>query len=132
MNYMSDATRHSILPSRFRWLTALLGLAAVACAGLAAVEFRSLQHIIQVDVPLTEAELTRQPDSICGQFRTGLPKYRLRWDGEPPRAWLADRKSGEPLAPPLMSENSLSLNTRGVLWRGDSDCRFVIDKETYV
>ncbi|MDB5390663.1 MAG: rane protein of unknown function [Planctomycetaceae bacterium] len=129
---MPDATRQSILPGRFRWLAVLLGVASLACAGLAAVEFRSLQHIILVDVPLSEAELSRQPDSICGQFRTGLPKYRLRWDGEPPRAWLADHKTGEPLAPPLMSENSLSLNARGVLWRSNGDCRFVIDRETFV
>lgn len=129
---MTDATRQSILPRRFRWLATLLAFGSLACVGLAAVEFRALKHIILVDVPLSDAELTRQPDSICGQFRTGLPKYRLRWDGEPPRAWLADRKTGEALAPPLMSENSLSLNSRGVLWRGDSDCRFVIDKETFV
>jgi hypothetical protein len=132
MIHMSDATRPSILPGRFRWLAVLLGLASFVSVGLAAVEFRALQHVIQIDVPLSEADLTRQPDSICGQFRTGLPKYRLRWDGEPPRAWLADRKTGEPLAAPLMSESSLSLNTRGVLWRGENDCRFVIDKETFV
>lgn len=129
---MSEATQQSVLPARFRWLTAIFVCISLASMGLSAIEFRSLQHVIRVDLPLTDAELTFQPDSVCGQFRTGLPKYRLRWDGEPPRAWLADLKSGASLAPPLMSENSLSLNTRGVLWRGDHDCRFVLDKQTFV
>ena len=129
---MPDAIRQSHLPSRFRWLAALLGCVGLFCVFLAAVEFRALKHVILVDLPLSDAEISRQPDSICGQFRTGLPKYRLRWDGEPPRAWLADRKTSEPLAAPLLSESSLSLNTRGVLWRGENDCRFVIDKPTFV
>jgi hypothetical protein len=131
MILMADATRQSTLPNRFRWLAALLAFASLTCAGLSAVEFRALKHIILVDVPLSEAEISQQSDSVCGLFRSGLPKYRLRWDGEPPRAWLADSRSGEPLAAPLMSEISLSLNARGVLWKGNNDCRFVIDKQTY-
>lgn len=128
---MPEAARTSPLPHRLRWLSVLLLGLTCACGVLAAVEFRALRHVILVDVPLSKAEITRQPDSICGQFGPGLPAFRLRWDGEPPRAWLADRKTGEALAPPLLLETSLSLNSRGVLWCNEGDCRFAIDRATY-
>jgi hypothetical protein len=128
---MPEAAPASQLPNRLRWLSVLILGLTLVCGVLAAVEFRALRHIILVDVPLSQAELTQQPDSICGQFRTGLPKFRLRWDGEPPRAWLADRQTGEALAPPLLLESSLSLNSRGVLWRKEGDCRFAVDRATY-
>lgn len=128
---MPELHRTSPWPIRCRWLAVLIGGLALVSGVLAAVEFRSLRHIITVDIPLSQAELTQQSDSICGQFRGGLPKFRLRWDGEPPRAWLADRQTGEALAPPLMLDSSLSLNQRGVLWKSDGDCRFAVDRATY-
>lgn len=131
MNLMPELTRTSLTPSRLRWLAALVAGLALVSGVLAAVEFRALRHVVTVDIPLSQAELTRQADSVCGQYRGGLPKYRLRWDGEPPRAWLAERHTGEAIAPPLMLESSLSLNARGVLWLNDTDCRFAIDRATY-
>ncbi len=128
---MPEAARTTQLPQRLRWLSVLIMGLTLVCGVLAAVEFRALRHVILVDVPISQSELTQQPDSICGQFRTGLPKFRLRWDGEPPRAWLADRQTGEALAPPLLLESSLSLNSRGVLWFGEGDCRFAVDRATY-
>ncbi len=128
---MLEAARTTQLPQRLRWLSVLLVGLTLVCGVLAAVEFRALRHVTLIDVPLSQAELTQQPDSICGQFRTGLPKFRLRWDGEPPRAWLADRQTGEALAPPLLLESSLSLNNRGVLWHREGDCRFAVDRATY-
>ena len=128
MNLMPAAVRRSPWLGRFRWLAVSVAGLAVLCGVLGAVEFRGLRHVVLVDVPLAQAEITRQPDSVCGQFRTGLPKFRLRWDGEPPRAWLADRQTGEALAPPLMLASSLSLNASGVLWEGEGDCRFAVDR----
>lgn len=128
---MPEAARTSHLPNRLRWLSVLLMGLALLSGGLAAVEFRALRHVVEIDVPLAAAELTQSPDSICGQFRSGLPKFRLRWDGEPPRAWLADKQTGEAIAPPLLLENSLSLNSKGVLWKSEGDCRFAIDRATY-
>lgn len=128
---MPELHRTSPWPSRCRWLAVSLGGLALICGVIAAVEFRSLRHVVTIDVPLSQAEQTQQADTICGQFRAGLPKFRLRWDGEPPRAWLVDRETGQAIAPPLMLEESLSLNARGVWWAGEGDCRFAVDRATY-
>lgn len=128
---MPDVTRISLWPTRLRWLAVVCGGLAVLCGILAGVEFRALRHVTEVDVPLSKADIAAQPDAISGVFRDALPKFRLRWDGEPARAWLADRQSGEAIAPALMLKSSLSLNARGVLWLSDKDCRFAIDRATY-
>ncbi|MDB5340582.1 MAG: rane protein of unknown function, partial [Planctomycetaceae bacterium] len=128
---MPEAARNTQLPHRLRWLSVLIAGVALVCGVLAAVEFRALRHVSLIDVPVSQADVTIRPEGICGQFRAGLPKYRLRWDGEPPRAWLADRQTGEALAPPLLLESSLSLNSKGVLWHREGDCRFAIDRATY-
>lgn len=128
---MSDAAPKIVNSVGFRCLIALLcGLTCVTL-GLAANSFQQVQSIEIVKIPLSEAEFSIQGDSVCGQFKSGLPRYELRWDGEPPRAWLANKQTGEALSAPLLMDASLSLNGRGVLWKGKEGCRFVVDLPTY-
>ena len=115
---------------RLRLAATILWVVAFGLAVWAGVEFRSLQDVSQIDIPLSRAEIVSQDEVVCGRLSKGLPPRRLRWDGEPARAYLVDVATGRAMAPPLIHETTLSLNRRGVLWTEQEGCRFVLDRET--
>ncbi|HEV7670169.1 MAG TPA: hypothetical protein VGS22_16750 [Thermoanaerobaculia bacterium] len=69
-----------------------------------------------------------------GVVEKQLPDFHLAWDGRPPRAEIVDRRTGEVLAPAVLSRGSLEANRNAVLWlSADAEqlnperCEYVIE-----
>lgn len=75
-----------------------------------------------IEVGLDASLLQPWRSGLYGVVEKGLPPYRLSWDGTPPRAEVVDRRTGEVLAPAVLSRGSLEANRNAVLWlRADAE-----------
>jgi hypothetical protein len=86
------------------------------------------------EVRLDIGGLTPWRDGFYGVVENRLPEFHLAWDGRPPRAEIVDRRTGEVVAPAVLSRGSFEANRNAVLWlRADAEqlnpghCEFVIE-----
>ncbi len=125
-------------PERIGGTLSAVGWACLVAATLALVaavlEIPSAAPTHWAEVGLDAGGLKPWHDGFYGAIGKNLPAYRLAWDGRPPRAEIVDRRTGEVLAPAVLSRGTFEANRNAVLWlRADGEqlnperCEFVIE-----